>query len=477
MFLAVYLISVSYRPVADDYQQVLNVLNMSPVQNIQTIRSVLDSSPFGSASYALVYEFLANTSLANWTMIIFIQFLIGVGLVTSVLSNCLSTTHNRKVSNVFCLIALTILILVCFGPEQRSYMSFTWTASFLAHTVPELAMYILGLHIFRRRPIKEIRIRIFLLTLIVAFWGGIDPLISFATLFALLFAIIAQQMSRGRSFREAKKNIGSYIYVYGIALIGVLALILGRSVSHRVKYSDFQLSNSGSLLNRFIGIGLLSFRENFILNLLGITLAFATGFLIKALFDKFNIVATFSTRVILVLVFMFFIRKILLIAIESFSYFGVWHHGTSSIILLCIVFMSGFKTYELSRKNWKILPVLSILVLSLQIMIVNDIHHQTVKLAVAWDLNSLKNLQGCSQEKYLSNFQFSEFLDSPKTTEWQKYMCKKTSQFRFSKVANSGVGASYLFGIQDSIKKKYDVELLKRVNDLETRAALRRQLY
>jgi hypothetical protein len=366
---------------------------------------------------------------------------------------------------------------VCFGPAQRSYMSFTWTASFLAHTVPELAMYILGLHIFRRRSIKKIRIRIVLLTLIVAFWGGIDPLISSATLFALLVAIITQQMWRGASFSEAKKNVGSYIYIYGIILIGVLVLILGRSVAHRVKFSDFQLSNSGSLLNRFIGVSLLSFRENIILNLLGITLAFATGLLIKALFDKFNIVATFSTRIILVLVFMFFIRNILLIAIESFSYFGVWHHGTSSIILLCIVFMSGFKAYEFMRMNWKILPILSILVLSVQIMVVNDIHHQTVKLAVAWDLNSLKNLQGCSQEKYLPNFQFSEFLDSPKTTEWQRYMCKKTPQFRFSKLANIGVTVSYLFGIQESIKKKYDIEFLKWVKDLETRAALRRQLY
>jgi hypothetical protein len=56
-------------------------------------------------------------------------------------------------------------------------------------------------------------------------------------------------------------------------------------------------------------------------------------------------------------------------------------------------------------------------------------------------------------------------------------MCKKTPQFRFSKLANIGVTVSYLFGIQESIKKKYDVELLKRVKDLETRAALRRQLY
>ena len=475
--LAMFSLAISYRPVADDYQQVINVVNLGSVANYQEIRNILDSSLLGSFSYYVIYEFLANTTLKNWSLIIFLQFLIITFLIYLLIVLSVGL-HKPKTSKwLFVVASLTLLIFSCFGSPQKSYMTFTWTASFFAHTVPELLMYILGLTIFLKNSEKIVESKIIILAVLVSLWGAIDPIISFLTIAPLLIWKIvmrANQSDKPLVLFSALKFYGS---IFGVMLSGVIILVFGPSTQRRVSFSELQSTNSGDFFERLPGIALLAFRENVVSNVISILLTFLLGVLVGVLKTRFKLKADISWSVIAVLLLLLVFRKLVVIGVESFSYFGVWHHGTTSVVLLVVVFLVAFKVSE----NWKFstskLALTSILFLGGQVALISDIDLQSNAIQDGWNENKTENLKNCAKKSFKPNHRFSNFLESPKTFTWQEMSCGAGSNFDFNTKPNLASSPSVFFKIQKKLNHLYDVQILSFVDDPATKDSLERHLY
>ena len=475
--LAVGSLAISYRPVADDYQQIINVFELGSLQNYQEIRDILDSSAFGSLSYYVVFEILGNSDLRNWVLVIFLQFMIGTFLLYKLIAISTGSDRSRNSKLLFGIASLSIIVFSCFGVPQKSYMTFTWTASFFAHTVPELLMYILGIALMLRNPEELNKKMIVLLAVFVSHWGAIDPILSLLTIAPILIwkiAISLQQSGQPKVFGTAPRFYG---IVLGVLLSGVVILVFGPSSQRRITISEFQDTNSGDLIERILGIAVLAFRENIISNTISLIMVFALGLLAGALKNKFSIKTNLSWSAIFALLFLIVFRKLVLIGAESFSYFGVWHHGTASIVLLCFVFLAALKVGEHWNSSSNILLLSFMLFLGGQVLLVSDMDLQSNLIQRAWDENREANLQNCKTKSFDSNYRFSDFLESPKTSTWQEISCNVSSNSFFGKKSSFATTPTVLFKIQLNFKQFFDGQVLRFVDNPKTKDSLERQLY
>jgi len=141
-----------------------------------------------------------------------------------------------------------------------------------------------------------------------------------------------------------------------------------------------------SIIRRFLGLLVLSIRENFVVNLLLIMTVFGIGLLTNKFFGNNlkKIVLLFTLHIIWV--------TIILFIAEYFTYFAIWHHTPFRFSLAVLFFFLGVRVGQSNKSsNYQIKNTIVVLIMSLTALMFTVSTHQMLTYSNSWDRHFLKS--------------------------------------------------------------------------------------
>ena len=320
----------------------------------------------------------AQESLANFQIMNLSRLIFGLICIFVIFYQVL---ENRSTLNTI-LISLIVYGLVIGsvsnpGTPIRQYLGSLWAMQWVQHSASFMVISVLLAQLNSRKQHTT-----FLRLQLISFFYFFCAVYSILTLAYVLPIFLYYFWTNIQNrYLSSKRNL-SLIFWMLLTLIFVFNNLSGSFRAQRAH----QEQADDSIIRRFLGLLILSIRENFVINILLIITVFGIGLLTSMFFQNI------SKKIVLVFTLHILWVTIILFVAEFFTYFAIWHHTPLRFSLAVLFFFLGVKVGQSKKPHsYRIRNTIVVLIMSLTALMFTVSTHQMLAYSNSWDRHFLKS--------------------------------------------------------------------------------------
>jgi hypothetical protein len=320
----------------------------------------------------------AQESLANFQIMNLSRLMFGLICIFAILYQVLENV-STLITIPISLILYGLIICSVSNPEVpiRQYLGGLWAMQWVQHSASFMVVVVLLTQLNNsKKNIAFLRLQI--ISFLYFFCAAYSILTLAYVLPILLYFFYTNILNRSLS---TKKKL-SLVFWTVITFIFVFNNLSGSFRAQRANQEQAE----DSIIRRFLGLLILSIRENFVINLFLIVTVFGIGLLTNKFFgnDLKKTVLLFTLHIFWVTIVLFFA--------EFFTYFAIWHHTPLRFSLSILFFFLGVKVgHRHKSSNYQIRNAIVVLFMSLTALMYAVSTHQMLAYSNSWDQHFLKS--------------------------------------------------------------------------------------